>query len=358
MKHFSRVFRQSISIVCLIALLELALAPASAQQTSVAKRPITHADYDSWRSIVSPQISRDGKFIAYAYMAQDDDSEIVVRNVASGNEWRAPRGYRPPAPPPDVSLPNVGEIIAEQARLVRPAFTADSRFVVFSIEPAKAEVSKARKEKKKPEDMPKNALGIMDLSSGQVAKIDRVKNFQVPEDGAGFIAYLREANTDQKKGDEKKAEGEPPTNTAAPIATPGPSPTFKEGSTTPPVASAATPGSRPTGREGSNAGRMPALPGAKKKDYGMDLVLRNTATGAEHTFKDVLDYTLSKDAKTLAYTVSSRNEETNGVYVVSTQSDAAPGALLAGKGKYQKLTWDEEQTELAFISDRDDQEAK
>src|ERR1051326_2529805 len=32
--------------------------------------------------------------------------------------------------------------------------------------------------------------------------------------------------------------------------------------------------------------------------------------------------------------------------------------LLAGKGKYQKLTWDEEQTELAFISDRDDQESK
>src|SRR5205823_2478618 len=29
-----------------------------------------------------------------------------------------------------------------------------------------------------------------------------------------------------------------------------------------------------------------------------------------------------------------------------------------GKGKYQKLTWDEDQKELAFISDRDDQESK
>src|SRR5207253_930477 len=27
-------------------------------------------------------------------------------------------------------------------------------------------------------------------------------------------------------------------------------------------------------------------------------------------------------------------------------------------GKYQKLTWDEDQTELAFISDRDDQDSK
>src|SRR4029079_676204 len=103
---------------------------------------------------------------------------------------------------------------------------------------------------------------------------------------------------------------------------------------------------------------MPALQRSKKKDYGTDLVLRNTTTGAERTFNDVVDYSLSKDAKTLVFTVSSRSEETNAVYVVSTASDAAPVAVLSGKGKYQKLTWDDEQTELAFISDRDDQTAK
>src|SRR5438105_11820361 len=93
----------------------------------------------------SPSISRDGKFVAYAYMAQDSDSEVVVRDLATNAEWRAPRGYRPPAPPPDESIPNVGELIAAQARLARPAFTADSRFVVFSIEPTKAERNKAKK---------------------------------------------------------------------------------------------------------------------------------------------------------------------------------------------------------------------
>ena len=76
---------------------------------------------------------------------------------------------------------------------MRPAFTADSHFVVFSIEPTKAELNKAKKDKKRPDDMPKNALGIMESVSGQVAKIDRVKNFQVPEDVGGFIAYLMEA---------------------------------------------------------------------------------------------------------------------------------------------------------------------
>jgi len=56
--------------------------------------------------------------------------------------------------------------------------------------------------------------------------------------------------------------------------------------------------------------------------------------------------------------VASKKEETNGVYVVTPQTETAPVSLLAGKGKYQKLTWDEDQTELAFISDRDDAEAK
>jgi len=328
-------------MLCAIGLIASSLAPAFSQQPASAKRPITHADYDSWRSIVSPQISRDGKFVAYAYMAQDADSDIVVRNVATNVEWRAGRGYRPPAPPPDISLPNSGEIIAEQARLVRPVFTADSRFVLFGIEPNKADLNKAKKEKKRPEEMPKNALGMIDLSNGQVAKVDRVKNFQVPEDGGGFVAYLMEAKP-----------APPPAREGA-----GGNPTVREGAE--PELTVGVDDLKNTGKDaGEPQAGMPALQRSKKKDYGTDLVLRNTTTGAERTFNDVVDYSLSKDAKTLVFTVSSKSEETNGVYVVSTASDAAPVAVLAGKGKYQKLTWDDEQTELAFISDRDDQTAK
>jgi dipeptidyl aminopeptidase/acylaminoacyl peptidase len=331
MSSLNQRVRRSITVLCVVALIATSLAQTFAQQPTVTKRPLTHADYDSWRSIVSPQISRDGKFVAYAYMAQDADSDLVVRNLATNAEWRAPRGYRPPAPPPDISLPNSGEIIAEQARLVRPVFTADSRFVLFGIEPDKADLNKAKKEKKKPEDMPKNALGMMELSNGQVARIERVKNFQVPEDGRGFVAYLMEA----------KAVPPPAKEGAA-----------RESATTPPENLEDTDDSAQPPQTGGRGGR------GAKKDYGTDLLLRNTTTGADRTFNDVLDYTLSKDAKTLVFTVSSKNEDMNGVYVVSTASDAAPVAVLSGKGKYQKLTWDDEQTELAFISDRDDQTAK
>ena len=355
MKGFVKVSKQSLSVLCVLALLTTVFVPAFAQQpTARAKRSLTHQDYDSWHSIQSPQISRDGKFIAYAFMAQDGDSEIVVRNIASGAEWRAPRGYRPPAPPPDVSLPNFGEIIAAQGHLVRPAFSADNRFVVFSIEPTKADVNKAKKTGNSPmreglsgsttardANMPKNALGIMDTSSGQVARIERVKSFQVPEDGSGFISYLLEP-----KGSSPTAkEGAKETSPEAPNATPPASPSTAPKD--PQLSRAQSSGAlaRPSGR-------------AAKKEYGSDLVLRNMTTGAERTFNDVLDYALSKDAKTLVFTVSSKKEETNGTYAVTPQSDGTPAPLLAGKGKYQKLTWDEDQTELAFISDRDDQDSK
>src|SRR5215218_7378489 len=190
--------QRSAALLCTFALLAtmtLAQQPAPAP----AKRPLTHQDYDSWRSILAQQVSRDGKFVAYAYVPQDGDGEIVARSIATGVDWRAPRGYRPPVPPPDDPGTNLAEFQAEQARLLRPEFTADSRFLVFSTEPAKAEINKAKKEKKKPEDMPKNGLSIMDLSNGTVTRIERVKTFRVPEDGGGFIAYLMEATKPEAK---------------------------------------------------------------------------------------------------------------------------------------------------------------
>ena len=84
MKYFSRVHRQSVALICALALIASSFAYALGQQTAPAKRALTHQDYDSWHSIQAPQISRDGKFVAYAYMAQDGDSEIVVRNLTTG----------------------------------------------------------------------------------------------------------------------------------------------------------------------------------------------------------------------------------------------------------------------------------
>lgn len=298
-----RFFRLHKQIPVLLAMVFVVSAVAIAQQ----KRPLTANDFDSWRSIQGQTISRDGKFAAYAAVAQDGDGEVIARNLSTGKEWRAPRGAQPtfvPAPPGSEAPPPVFG--------ARVSFTADSRFLIFQILPTKAETEKAKREKKRPEDMPKSAMGIMDLSTGEVTRIERVKNFQVPEDGAGFVAYLLEA-----KREERRPDG------AAPAA--------------------ATPPATP-----------PTAPDKKKKEYGTELVLRNLNDKTERTYADVLEYSLSKDAKNLVYAVSSKKEETNGVYSITMASESSAASLLTGKGKYSKLTWDDKQTQMAFISDRDD----
>ena len=329
--------RSTASLLCIATLLVSSFPAAfvqassvQAQQpsTAVVKRSLTHKDYDSWRSIQAAQISRDGKFIAYAFTPQDGDGEIVVRNIAAGTDWRAPRGYRPPVPPPDDPGANLAEFQAAQTRLLRPVFTYDTRYVVFSTEPDKAELTKAKKEKKKPEEMPKNGLAIMDLANGSVTRIERVKSFQVPEEGAGFIAYLMEAPIPEKPSQSSKDS----TATTTPEST-------QTAQTSP--------------SEKSQTGRS-----SKKKEFGTELVLRDTAAGNERKFAEVLDYTFSKDAKSLVFATSSKKEETNGLFAVTPGSDSEPVVLLTGKGKYQRLTWDEDNTQLALISDRDDSGAK
>jgi hypothetical protein len=310
-RRTNRAVWKKLTALCLLAL--LVSSSSYGQQPAAEKRPLSHSDYDSWRAIQGQSLSRDGKFVAYALVPQDGDGEVVVRNLATGVEWRYTRGAAPvnPLQRSPEGQPGPGAGFGQGRFPGRPFFTADSRFVVFQILPTKAETEKAKKEKKRPDEMPRNGMGIMDLGSGEVTRIDRVKSFQVPEEGAGFIAYLLEARAEERKPEDRRPDAA------------GPAP---------------------------NRGRRDP----KKKEYGTDLVLRNLSDKSERTFPEALEYTLSKDAKSLVFAVSSKKEETNGVFAVMVSTAGSPVALLTGKGKYTKLTWDEKETQLVLLSDRDD----
>src|SRR5207247_9794610 len=79
-RDFARRIALAVGVVgCLSA------APL-AQRT--AKAPLTHADYDGWRGIYTPTLARDGRYLAYSFMPQEGDGELVVRDLKTGQERR------------------------------------------------------------------------------------------------------------------------------------------------------------------------------------------------------------------------------------------------------------------------------
>ena len=290
LKSLSRTF------VLLAVVLTLASAAGSA---AAAKKPLSYDAYNGWRSIQGNQLSRDGQWLVYALVPQDGDGELVVRNLRTDKEFRAARGRQ-------------------------PVITVDGKFVLFSIAPLKAEVDKAKKDKKKPEEQPKSALGIMDLATGQVTTVDRVKSFKVPEEFGSFAAYLLEPPL--KKPEEKKEE--------------------------PKKEPEAKPEAKPEVKKEEGKAEEPKKE-EKKKEPGTELVVRELSTGKETRIAEAVECVWNKPGTRLAYSVSSKVPANDGVFSYEAVT-ARTVPLLKGLGNYKNLVFDEKGLQLAFTSDRDD----
>src|SRR5688572_25868053 len=200
-----------------------------------AKKPLDHSVYDKWNRITGQSLSDDGGWAAFTVVAEEVDGTLHVRNLKNDAEQRIARG--------------------EGAR-----FTEDSRFLVFQIKPAKDAVKQAKKDKKKPDQMPADSLGILDLATGTVARFDRVQSFKVPEEAAGWVAYQLMKPAAAASDSTKPAAG------------------------------------AEAGRGGRAGGAGAAgAPDAKKKEEGTTLVVRNLATGQEQRIEDVTSYLFSRD---------------------------------------------------------------
>src|SRR5439155_5750354 len=87
-----RIIRRSIPALCGAAL--FVHSPLTAQAPArPAKRALTQADWDGWRSITGAALSRDGRWAAYTLIPQVGDGELVVRSTSGATEYRVPRGF-------------------------------------------------------------------------------------------------------------------------------------------------------------------------------------------------------------------------------------------------------------------------
>ncbi len=297
MLRFAYPRSRGIAAIALFGLLVASAGPLSAQP--VNKKTLTYAEYDIWRTASGVTLSRNGQYVAYLVGSESADGEVIVRHVASGKEFKFPRGAA-------TGFASLG---------TAPRFTPDSKKVLLPLTPTKAELDKAKADKLKVEEYPKAAVAIIELSSGkELDRIASASSFQIGGEGAGFLIYRKPTTPEPGKGETKEP-------------------------TTPPV----------KGKKGRFP--IPGTPAAPTKTTGSDLFIRDIASGTTRTVLDVTEYSLSNDEKTLVYIVSSKTEEKNGVYALNPKFGTGGTPLKIGVGRYSSLTWDEKQNRLAFFYD-------
>ena len=128
------------------------------------KKPLDHSVYDSWQRISQETVSSDGKVVLYQIAPGEGDSELIFKNLDDNRQISVPRGT--------------------EARMSR-----DGKWAVCKVKAPFAETRKAKIDKKKPDQMPKDSLAYVNLETFEVVKLADISKYKTPQDGRMLIAY-------------------------------------------------------------------------------------------------------------------------------------------------------------------------
>lgn len=287
-----------------ILLSMLGAAYASIAQTN-SKRPLNHSDYDRWQSVRLEKHANNGQWLSYQIDPQEGDGMLFVNQVGTATpKYRFARGY--------------------DAR-----FSADSRFLVAKLKTPYADTRKAKLKKKKADEMPKDSLLVLDLSSGKATKYANVKSYALGKEGGSWVAFL------QERKDEK------------------------------PAVKGATAAKDTTTKAVSTSGAV-AKRSIAKKPKGDDLVLLNMADGSRQVARYVSGMALSENGQTVLYSRESLRDSLKtgdlsdplldrpGVFTFRTDTRQTTLVDTTGAHKqYKGLVLDKTGNQLAYMASAD-----
>lgn len=181
------------------------------------KKPLDHSVYDAWKSVGAFTMSDDGKYTSYMVREQEGDGYVEVLNLLTFDRNSIDRA-------------------------TQPKLTPDGKFLIATIKPFFKETKEARLKKTKPDQMPKDTLGIYNVYTKELKKIPNLKSLKIGRYGKDFIAFQSNAPAD------------------------------------------------------TTGGKKPAK---KEKNQGEDLMVHYLATGVTDTLKDVSDYNFTTGGDSL-----------------------------------------------------------
>jgi hypothetical protein len=243
-----------------------------AQQPS--KKSLTIEDFGSWNTLSNTIISNDGMKIAFEQNPQKGDGMLIVKTGKSDFDT-IPRGNK-----------------AE--------FSPENDFIVFSIKQPEDSIRKAKLNKVKKEDMPKDSLGIWVFGKNEVNKFPKLKSFKIPEENARWIAFSIEPAPAPKDTTENNSKKK------------------------------------------------------KEKQEGDDLVLFQVETGDTVMFRNVSDWSYAKKGESLFF--SRELKDSTGTVSSLFAFDTSTGQsskIYSEEGWMKKLTSDEAGNQFAFLFSQD-----
>ncbi|GGH77665.1 alpha/beta hydrolase family protein [Phaeocystidibacter marisrubri] len=138
-------------------------------------RALDHSDYDGWNRISTYTLANDGKYMAVQTSPQEGDSHVDLIKTRNGRSTRYERASG-------------------------PSFTADGKWLFFTVSPAYAEVRRLKLKDTPKDEMPEDHLVRVNVRSGKTDTIFNVSSFDVHQNQGAYISIFLE--------DEKEVEEE------------------------------------------------------------------------------------------------------------------------------------------------------
>ena len=139
----------------------------AAQEAPKAQRPIELPDILAWKRIASPTVSDDGQWFAHKLTPTEGDSELVLRRISDGKEWRfavgesqgfgGGRGFNPEA------------AVAREI-----AFSDDSKWFAFTTSPTAREAKRLRRDRRPLQ----NKVTVINLATEKKFEFEKAAQFR------------------------------------------------------------------------------------------------------------------------------------------------------------------------------------
>ena len=259
----------------LLSTLAIAAGLSGMTGASAQKKAMDHDVYDSWQSVSDILKSDDGNVLVWNVNPQEGDGTLYVRNMTPQRKGRP--SCR------EISIPR-----GSQASL-----DPKGKWLYLRIKPQFAKTRQEKIDKKKAENMTKDTLAIVDLTSMTVKKYGRVDSYTTGSLAKPYIAYKSTwkhyKDTSDKKGTDKSG-----------------------------------------------------------------LIILNPATDRKDTLKYIDSYSFNQEGTTLVMTSKKDKKDSLSVTaVLVAHAPAGLDTLVKGAESYSRLTLNDAEDQLMFLGSKD-----